>query len=78
MAGSEFDVVSAIDRLTGLLEGPVPTPVAELPDEVLARLTQQIETERARQSALIDEAARKAVSGVPFPVRGVVRKALLG
>ena len=78
MAESGYDVVSATEKLTGLLGGPVPVTVAELPDEVLIRLTAQIETERAHQSQLIDEAARKAVAGVPFPVRGIVRKALLG
>jgi hypothetical protein len=78
MAESGYNVVSTIEKLTGLLGGPVPIAVAELPDDVLVRLTAQIETERARQSELIDEAARKAVAGVPFPVRGIVRLALLG
>ena len=78
MAESGYDVVSAIEKLTDLLGGPVPVAVAELPDDVLVRLTAQIESERARQSELIDAAARRAVAGVPFPVRGIVRKALLG
>lgn len=78
MAESGYDMASAVEKLTGLLGGPVPTAVAGLPDDVLDRLTSQVESERVRQSELIDAAARKAVAGVPFPVRGIVRKALLG
>jgi hypothetical protein len=71
-------VISALERLTGLLGGPVPAAVAALPDEDLERLADQITTARRRQSDRLDASARKAVSGVPLPVRGIVRRALLG
>jgi hypothetical protein len=65
-------------ELTGILGAPVADRVAELPDETLGRLAGQIATARDRQSAMLDDAVGEALRGVPLPVRGIVRKALLG
>lgn len=55
-----------------------PAAVAALPPEVVARLACQIEDARSRQAAAMESGVRKALKGVPLPLRGVVRKALLG
>jgi hypothetical protein len=52
--------------------------IAALPDDVRTRLAGQIEGARRRQITMMDESANKALNGVPLPLRGVVRKALLG
>jgi len=69
---------AAAERLSRILGEPVTDGVAGLPDETLARLADQIAAARSRQSAMLDQAVRQALSGVPLPVRGIVRKALLG
>lgn len=69
---------AAVDRLSRVLGDPVTDGVAALPEETLDRLTDQIVAARSRQSAMLDQAVRQALSGVPLPVRGIVRKALLG
>lgn len=65
-------------QLTGILGTPVTDGVAELPEETLTRLAGQIAAARERQTAMLDDAVGQALRGVPLPVRGIVRKALLG
>ncbi|MGN6608807.1 MAG: hypothetical protein ACTHMS_17580 [Jatrophihabitans sp.] len=67
-----------MDRLSELLRGDLPTSIEALPDATRDRLADQIEAARHTQAARIAEATQTAVDGVPLPVRGVVRKALLG
>jgi hypothetical protein len=67
-----------VDRLAGLLGPDLPREVVELPPDVRNRLAEQVERAQAAQAAHIAEAIDAAVHGVPLPVRGVVRKALLG
>jgi DNA-binding IclR family transcriptional regulator len=68
----------AAAELEHLLGAPLPAAVARLPKADLARLTEQITAARRRQAKVVDDAVRTAVTGVPLPVRGIVRKALLG
>jgi hypothetical protein len=55
-----------------------PAAVGALPDEVLTRLAGQIEDASRRQAAAMEAGVKTALKGVPLPLRGVVRKALLG
>ena len=55
-----------------------PTAVGALPDEVLTRLVGQIEDASRRQAAAMEAGVKSALKGVPLPLRGVVRKELLG
>jgi ubiquinone biosynthesis protein UbiJ len=52
--------------------------VLALPSEVLEHLADQIEKARRHQIDVMAESVRVAVKGVPLPVRGIVRKVLLG
>lgn len=67
----------SLTSLTELLGQAPPSSVAGLPDDVLARLAEQITTARRRQKQVVEQAVQTAVTGVPLPVRGIVRKALL-
>jgi DNA-binding IclR family transcriptional regulator len=69
------DAAAELERLLG---APLPPAVARLPKADLARLAEQVTTARRRQAKVVDDAVRTAVTGVPLPVRGIVRKALLG
>lgn len=55
-----------------------PAAVSALPGEVQARLAGQIEDASRRQAAAMEAGVKTALKGVPLPLRGVVRKALLG
>lgn len=70
--------MSGAQELAAILGAPVTERVAELPDETLGGLAQQVAAARERQSAMLDNAVGQALRGVPLPVRGIVRKALLG
>ena len=52
--------------------------VAAIDEASCARLVTQIKTARVRQNQLIDEAVQTAIKGVPLPVRGLVKRALVG
>lgn len=68
----------AITTLTELLGEPPPAAVAALPDATLDQLIEHIRTAQQRQAMLIADATDTAVKGVPLPVRGIVKRALLG
>lgn len=55
-----------------------PAAVGALPGAVLTRLADQIEDASRRQAAAMEAGVKSALKGVPLPLRGVVRKALLG
>ena len=55
-----------------------PASISALPPETLARLAEQIGTAKKQQHADMEKSVQKAIAGVPFAVRGIVRKALLG
>lgn len=65
------------EPLTAALKSEPPASVAALSEDVRARLAEQIRSARRQQAEVVDESVRTAVKGVPLPVRGVVRKALL-
>ncbi|WP_232677659.1 hypothetical protein [Nocardioides sp. R-C-SC26] len=64
------------DPLTAVLRTDPPPGIQTLPDDVRARLADQIRVGKARQAELVAEAERQAISGVPLPLRGIVKKAL--
>lgn len=64
--------------LSEVLGDRPPDSVAALSSQVLERLANQIEQARRHQAEVMAESVRVAVKGVPLPVRGIVRKALLG
>ena len=66
------------DPLAEALGEEPPAAVSALPGEVTTRLAGQIEDARRRQAAAMEAGVRTALKGVPLPLRGVVRKALLG
>ena len=68
----------AARTLAEVLGEEPPAAVGALPDEVLTRLASQIEDASRRQAAAMEAGVKSALKGVPLPLRGVVRKALLG
>jgi len=65
-------------ELTQALGATAPDSVRALPAETLARLAGQIDAAKQRQDADLGTSVQVAIDGVPFAVRGIVRKALLG
>lgn len=68
----------AAERLRELLGGPLPASVATLDESVLADLADIVADARRRQAASLREAFEATLRHVPFPVRGIVKKVLLG
>lgn len=63
-------------ELREVLGAAPPASVSQLPAETLARLTAQIAVAKERQQAEMEASVKTALAGVPFAVRGIVRKAL--
>jgi len=61
--------------MTGLT---VPREIDELGPEVAARVTALVEAAEERQSREAEQAVEQALAIVPKPLRGLVRKVLLG
>jgi len=70
--------VTADAELTAALGAAPPDSIRALPAETLSRLAEQIGTAKANQDAGMEQSVQTAIAGVPFAVRGIVRKALLG
>lgn len=68
----------AEDPLAAVLGATPPESVQALPADVRARLAEQVRDGRRRQAKLTEEAVERAITGVPLPVRSVIRKALVG
>ena len=68
----------AASDLADLLGAPPPASVAALPEEARADLAAVVADARRNQAAGLQQAFREALKHVPFPVRGVVKKVLLG
>lgn len=68
----------ASPSLTDLLAEPPPASVLALPAESQQRLAALLVGAREREKQQGDAAVERAIKGVPLPVRGVVRKALVG
>lgn len=64
--------------VTDLLGPDVAAVLADVAPAAQLRLLGQIEAAQARQADLIEAAVQTAVKGVPLPVRGIVKKALIG
>lgn len=60
------------------LLGDLPPDVAALPPAERARLAELVVRARDRQARATDDATAVALRGVPLPLRGLIRKALLG
>ncbi|WP_375487419.1 hypothetical protein [uncultured Jatrophihabitans sp.] len=65
-------------RLRALLADEPPATVLALPDPSLTALADLLEESRRRQEADMGRAFNAALKHVPFPVRGIVKKVLLG
>ena len=79
MTDTNADGDAVVSRpLAEVLGEEPPAAVGALPDQVLDRLAGQIEDASRRQAAAMEAGVKSALKGVPLPLRGVVRKALLG
>ena len=65
-----------MDPLTAALGDAPPASVLALSDGVRARLAAQVEHARTTQHELVETSVATALRGVPFPLRGVVKRAL--
>lgn len=68
----------ADDRLRTLLAADPPESVRALPDGRRTALADLLDESRRAQSASLEQAFVAALKHVPFPVRGIVKKVLLG
>ncbi|MCZ4498721.1 MAG: hypothetical protein JWQ74_1274 [Marmoricola sp.] len=64
--------------LTAVLGAEPPASVTALPDVALARLTGQIVASKQAHQVEMEASVETAIAGVPFAVRGIVKKAVLG
>ncbi len=64
--------------LARVLGAAPPASLSALPVEILARLAEQVATAKATQQVEMEKSIEVALAGVPFAVRGIVRKALRG
>ena len=71
-------VSNADARLRDLLGAEPPPAVLELPDPDRAALADLLADARTRQGKSLEQAFAATLKHVPFPVRGVVKKVLLG
>ncbi|RNL60544.1 hypothetical protein EFK50_19695 [Nocardioides marmoriginsengisoli] len=63
--------------LAAVLGASPPESVSALPAATLSRLAEQIAAAKKRGQAETEESVRTAIAGVPFAVRGIVKKAVL-
>jgi hypothetical protein len=66
------------DRLRELLGGEPPAGVRALPEAARAELADIVADARRRQARTLEEAFTATLKHVPFPVRGIVKKVLVG
>jgi len=66
------------ERLRTLLRADPPAAVLALPEASRAELADLLEDARRRQDKTLEEAFNASLKHVPFPVRGIVKKVLLG
>lgn len=71
-------MTDGVAQLRDALRSEPPAGIAELPDETLADLAGLVRDARHRQAAALREAFEATLRHVPFPVRGIVRKVLVG
>jgi hypothetical protein len=78
MGGVPTTDTSGPDRLAGLLRGPEPAGAAALPGADRDALADVVERALARQHRELTASFEATIRHVPLPLRGVVRKVLLG
>ena len=66
------------ERLRALLGAEPPASVLALPGTARTALAELLEDSRRRQNESLEQAFVATLKHVPFPVRGIVRKVLLG
>lgn len=66
------------DRLRELLGGEPPAGLLALPESDRAAFADLLAASRQRQARSLQEAFTASLRHVPFPVRGLVKKVLLG
>jgi hypothetical protein len=66
------------ERLRELLGAEPPPSVSALNAEDRTALADLLEDSRRRQNRSLEDAFTAALKQVPFPVRGIVKKVLLG
>lgn len=66
------------ERLQTLLGAPPPPSVRALDPEARAALAELLADSRRRQAQSLQQAFTASLKHVPFPVRGIVKRVLLG
>jgi hypothetical protein len=66
------------DELRGLLGADPPDSVLALDAQVRAEFAEILRDARRRQTRALEESFTATLKHVPFPVRGIVKKVLLG
>lgn len=64
--------------LASILGSTPPASVSTLSEETLVRLAEQVAAAKKQLQTDLEESIKVAIAGVPFAVRGLVKKALLG
>ena len=67
-----------VDQLEQLLGAPMPAGIAALDDAARAELAEVIRTARRRQAEDLSASFDATLKHIPFPLRGVVKKVLMG
>jgi len=70
--------VTSETDLSSVLGAAPPASVAALPTATLDRLTAQIVASKKQHEVEMEASVQTAIDGVPFAVRGLVKKAVLG
>jgi hypothetical protein len=70
--------MDGLDQLRDALRTEPPAGIAALPEETLADLAGLVRDARRNQAEQLAEAFEATLKHVPFPVRGIVRKVLVG
>ncbi|WP_375480838.1 hypothetical protein [uncultured Jatrophihabitans sp.] len=68
----------AADRLTAVLGGPPAAALAALPAADQDAFAELVADARARQASALEAAFAQTLKHVPFPLRKIVQKVLLG
>lgn len=70
--------MDGLDQVRDALRTEPPAGIAALPDETLVDLAGLVRNARRSQAEQLAAAFEATLKHVPFPVRGIVRKVLVG
>jgi hypothetical protein len=73
-----LDVPEADEQLRDILGADPPASVLALDDEARAALAEVLRDSKRRQTRALEESFTATLRHVPFPVRGIVKRVLLG